>query len=275
MTRVLLTGASGLVGAHVLRHILATTDWDVVVPMTFCHQGLPPRIWGSVKGYDTERVNVMMLDLTGSVDGVSRRLMGDVDIIMNVASLSHVDDSISRPVPFVENNVSLILNMLELARYLQPRLFLQMSTDEVYGAAPANWAAEEWSIIEPSNPYSASKACQEAICYSYWRTYGVPVVITNTMNVFGEMQGPEKSVPKILKHLVAGKSVPVHASADGTPGSRFYLHARNLADAWFGWPATTPPRRTTPGPLSTSSIRAPGPTASTSSGSGRWTTSRW
>jgi dTDP-glucose 4,6-dehydratase len=248
VTRVLLTGAAGFVGSHLLRHILATTDWDVVAPLTFRHKGLPPRVWGSVKGHDPERVNVMMLDLTGPVDAVSRRLMGDVDVVMNVASLSHVDDSIRRPVAFVENNVSLILNALELARHLRPKLFLQMSTDEVYGAAPAGRDAEEWSAIEPSNPYSASKAAQEAIAYSYWRTFGVPLVITNTMNIFGEMQGPEKFVPKIMNKLLAGESVPVHASPDGVPGSRFYLHARNLADAWVwlarryldGWPASRP-----------------------------------
>jgi dTDP-glucose 4,6-dehydratase len=91
----------------------------------------------------------------------------------------------------------------------------------------------EWDTILPSNPYSASKAAQEAICYSYWRTYDVPVVITNTMNIIGEMQDAEKFVPKVIKNLLEGRSVPVHSDKQGNSGSRFYLHARNLADAWM------------------------------------------
>jgi dTDP-glucose 4,6-dehydratase len=232
--RVLLTGAAGFVGSHVLRHLLLNTDWYIVCPVTFRHKGLPPRIVSALEGIDPEpRVTLIMLDLTAPVDPVSLSRIGEIDYVLNVASESHVDRSISDPVPFVENNVSLILNVLELARKLRPRLFLQMSTDEVYGPADPGEAHAEWEPIVPSNPYSASKAAQEAIAISYWRTYGVPVVITNTMNIIGEMQDPEKMVPKAMRLLRAGEPVPVHCDTDGTPGSRFYLHARNLADAWL------------------------------------------
>jgi dTDP-glucose 4,6-dehydratase len=149
--------------------------------------------------------------------------------IFNVASESHVDRSITDPGPFIENNVRLITNVLEIAKVIRPHAVLQVSTDEVYG--PAKVDHPEWSPILPSNPYSASKACQEAIAFSYWRTYGVPVMITNTMNIFGEMQDPEKFVPKIMRSLLRGDTIPVHVSADGIPGSRYYLHARNQADA--------------------------------------------
>jgi dTDP-glucose 4,6-dehydratase len=167
------------------------------------------------------------------VDSVSISRMGRIDYILNVASESHVDRSITDPVPFVENNVSLMLNVLELAKVLRPEIFLQMSTDEVYGPAPLDHAHAEWEPILPSNPYSASKAAQEAIAISYWRTYGVPVVITNGMNIIGEMQHPEKMVPKTIRLLSRGEPVMVHCDTDGRPGSRYYLHARNLADAWL------------------------------------------
>lgn len=232
--RVLLTGASGFVGSHVLRHLLTETDWEIVCPVTFRHKGLPPRIISALRGFDPEgRVELIMLDLTAPVDSISRRRIGPVDYLLNVASESHVDRSISDPVPFVMNNTALMLNVLELARYLRPSLFLQMSTDEVYGPAPVGYSSREWDVIAPSNPYSASKAAQEAIAFSYWRTYGVPLVITNTMNIIGEMQDVEKMVPKTIRALRAGESVPVHCDTDGTPGSRYYLHARNLADAWL------------------------------------------
>lgn len=230
--RVLLTGASGFVGSHVLRHLLVTTDWEVVCPVTFRHKGVPARMHSAMEGRDTRRVKTVMLDLTAPVDRVTLFRLGGIDAILNVASESHVDRSIQDPIPFVMNNTAVMLNVLEMARYLRPALFLQMSTDEVYGPAPLNYSHREWDTVIPSNPYSASKAAQEAIAISYWRTYGVPLVLTNTMNIIGEMQDPEKFLPRIIRSLRDGTDVPVHVSPDGTPGSRFYLHARNLADAW-------------------------------------------
>jgi dTDP-D-glucose 4,6-dehydratase len=78
---------------------------------------------------------------------------------------------------------------------------------------------------------SASKAAQDAISHAYWRTYGLPVVVTHTMNIIGERQDPEKFVPKVMSYVLAGDTIPIHGSADGRPGTRFYLHARNQADA--------------------------------------------
>jgi dTDP-glucose 4,6-dehydratase len=231
--RILLTGASGFVGAHVLRHILATTSHEVVCPVTFRHRGNADRIASSVQGNAewARRVEVVMHDLTAPASLTTLRKFETCEAVINVASESHVDRSIETPAPFIENNVALMVNVLDIARDIQPRVFVQVSTDEVYGPAPAGHDHVEWETILPSNPYSASKACQEAIAFSYWRTYGVPLVITNTMNIFGEMQHVEKVIPKTIKSLVHHQPMTVHVSADGTPGSRFYLHARNQADA--------------------------------------------
>lgn len=232
--RVLLTGASGFVGSHVLRHLLVHTDWEIVCPTTFHHKGLPARLMSAICDQPWhDRVTVIHWDMRSHADLLTRRSIGEIDAFLNVASESHVDRSIEEPVSFIENNVQLMLRALELARTLKPAIFLQMSTDEVYGPARLNQDHKEWEPVLPSNPYSASKAAQEAIAISYWRTYGVPVVITNTMNIVGEMQDPEKFVPKIIRNLREGVATKVHCSADGTPGSRMYLHARNLADAWL------------------------------------------
>lgn len=233
--RVLLTGASGFVGSHLVRHLLVNTDWELVAPVSFRHKGLAARIESSVCDVPggAERVRLLHWDLTTPADHLVMRELEGCEVILNVASESHVDRSIEWPNQFISNNVSLVLNVLEVARHLQPRLVLQMSTDEVYGPAYGSHRHAEWETIAPSNPYSASKAAQEAICFSYWRTYDLPIVITNTMNILGEMQDPEKFLPLIIRNVLAGKPTTVHCDPDGTAGSRFYLHARNLADAWL------------------------------------------
>jgi dTDP-glucose 4,6-dehydratase len=232
--RVLLTGAAGFVGSHVLRHLLANDDCEIVCPVSFRHKGLPARIASAV--CDTEwqhRVHIVHWDMRAPADPLTLHEFEGCDVIMNVASESHVDRSISHPADFVQNNVALMLNVLEVARAIGPRLLLQMSTDEVYGPAYGKHLHAEWETVIPSNPYSASKAAQEAIAISYWRTYGVPLALTNTMNIIGELQDPEKFLPMIVRSLRDGLPVTVHTAPDGTPGSRCYLHARNLADAWL------------------------------------------
>jgi dTDP-glucose 4,6-dehydratase len=233
--RILLTGAGGFVGSHALRHLLSNTAADLVCPVTFRHHGNPDRITSAYADHPewAQRVDVVTHDLTTPVSCTTLDRFGDIDYLLNIASESHVDRSIEHPGEFIRNNVDLMLNVLDLARVLRPRMVLQMSTDEVYGPAANDYRHKEWDAIAPSNPYSASKAAQEAIAFSYWRTYGVPVVITNTMNIIGEMQDPEKFVPMVIRKLQSGEPITVHTDADGVPGSRFYLHARNLADAWL------------------------------------------
>lgn len=230
--RILLTGASGFVGSHVLRHILTQTDWEVVCPVTFRHKGISDRLVTALKDQDQSRVTIVQTDLTAPISTVSAHKFGDVNYILNVASESHVDRSIEEPAAFIQSNVALMTNILDYARTL-PNLevFLQVSTDEVYGPARPGEAHREWiDNIKPSNPYSASKAAQEAIAYSYWRTYDIPLIISNTMNIIGETQDSEKFFPKTLKNVLAGTEMTIHASAEGEIGSRYYLHARNQAD---------------------------------------------
>lgn len=229
--RVLLTGGAGFVGSHAVRHFLTNTDWHLILPVSFRHKGLPFRIQSAIEGLDGNRVTVVMTDLSAPIDGYTRSVIGPVDYIVNFASESHVDRSITEPVPFIRNNVDVMLNLLEYARKVKPEMFIQISTDEVYGPAPDGYAHKEWDTFIPSNPYSASKAAQESIAISYWRTYDVPVVLTNTMNMIGEMQDPEKFVPMVIQKALRGEEIPIHAAPGGRVGSRFYLHARNLADA--------------------------------------------
>lgn len=230
--RVLLTGASGFFGSHMLRHLLVNTDWEIVCIASWRYKGIPERILhatGGDKEY-MERVTVLTHDLTAPVTNQTKNKIGRIDYILNIASNSHVFRSIEEPAPFVIGNVNLAVNMLELARELKPELFLQFSTDEVYGPAPKGVDFKEWSTIIPSNPYSASKASQEAIAISYWRTYGIPLIITNTMNLVGETQDTEKYPAQLVRKINKGEVVTIHGR-EGDIGSRFYIHARNVADA--------------------------------------------
>ncbi len=242
MTKVLLTGAGGFAGAHALEHILATTDWDVIATDSFLHKGKTDRIREVLEARPSweRRVMVLTHDLTVPFSKQAKSAMyrwgglrssGEVKYIVAYASESHVDRSITDPVPFIRNNTAVALSTLELARELKPESVVWVSTDEVYGPVTADNLAghDEWATILPSNPYSASKAAQEAIGISYWRTYGVPLLIVNGMNMFGERQDPEKFIPMTIRKVLAGELVKVH----GTPeeiGTRHYLHARNMAD---------------------------------------------
>ena len=235
--KVLLTGAGGFVGHHTLAHLLKTTNWEIVATDSFRHLGISARIRAVFEELpsDVARVKVVTHDLTTPIDSVTAREFGNPDVIINMASESHVDRSITDPRPFIENNVALTLTLLDYARTL-PNLktFIQIGTDEVYGPAPEGINHPEWSPQVPSNPYSASKSAQEAIAISYWRTFNVPIILTNTMNIIGERQDVEKFIPLIINTLQRGNPVPVHAlqkNGQWMSGSRFYLHARNQADA--------------------------------------------
>lgn len=238
---VLLTGVGGFVGSHTLRHIIENTDWNVIGLDSFRHRGKLDRVIVQLDGLDKSRYTQLVYDLRIPFSYQFTEKLKDVDYVISMASESHVDRSITDPREFVENNLSLMLTLLDWAKWrnydqrdnpdVKPiEKFIQISTDEVYGPITEG-GHKEGSPHRPSNPYSASKSAQEALCYSYWRTYKIPIIITNTMNIVGEMQDVEKYIPKIIKTLLNDDVLPVHASKKGEIGTRFYLHARNQADA--------------------------------------------
>jgi dTDP-glucose 4,6-dehydratase len=233
-TRVLLTGGLGFIGSHTVEHWLRNTDWEIVVIDALRFSGRVERLT-DIESFDPDRVKVVWHDLRAPLHNQIKEAIGDVDYIVNMASDSHVDRSITDPVPFIKNNVDLVVNMLEYAREVNPQKFIQISTDEVYGPASAGHSHKENEVHRPSNPYSASKSAQEMIAFSYWRTFGVPVMITNTMNNFGERQHPEKYVPMVMKRILHQEEIEVHGkqrlNGEWDIGARVWLHARNHADA--------------------------------------------
>ena len=231
--KILITGGCGFVGHHFTEELLKNTDWDIIVidKLNYASSGLD-RL-RDIKAFDENRVKIFATDLQQPITEGVKQEIGEVDYILNLASESHVDRSIADPVSFIENNVKLALTMLEWARELKGlKKFIQFSTDEVYSTAPDGVAYKEGDRHNAANPYSASKDAQESICRAYANTYGLPINITNAMNIFGERQHPEKFIPICIRKILNGEVIQIHANEDLTKsGTRHYLHARNIAQA--------------------------------------------
>jgi dTDP-glucose 4,6-dehydratase len=233
MKNVLVTGALGFIGSHFVEHIHRKTDWNIVIidKMTYASKGME-RVRDNCL-IDSHRVKIFTVDLSVPVSVGVAKEMGEIHYIIHLAAESHVDSSISQPVETIRNNVMSTVHLLEYARTLTSlEQFFYMSTDEVFSSAPPGVAYKETDQHSPTNPYSASKSAGEQICVSYENTYKIPLIIVNCMNAYGERQHVEKFIPKCIQYILAGKTIPIHADPTCTnPGSRFYIHARNISDA--------------------------------------------
>jgi len=151
----------------------------------------------------------------------------DVDTVINFAAETHVDRSIANPESFVENNVNGVLLLLEACRKRDLK-FLQISSDEVYGSADSGEAFMEEDALNPSSPYSASKAAAEMLVKAYRKTYGLATVITRCTNNFGPYQFPEKLIPKTIILALQNRKVPVYGSGRQV---RDWIHVQDHCEA--------------------------------------------
>jgi len=142
-----------------------------------------------------------------------RRLIRDVDIVVNFAAETHVDRSIRDPGSFINTNVLGVHNVLEALRRSSVKLFVQISTDEVYGSIKEGKFRED-SLLSPGNPYSASKAGADLLCMSYANTYDMPVIVTRSSNNFGPYQYPEKIISLFITNLLQNKKVPLYSRGE-------------------------------------------------------------
>lgn len=231
MTKIIVTGGCGFIGHHFVEHIFVNTDWNIIVldKLTYASHGLERlRDTGAL---DNNRVKVFTYDLSYPLSIGLKKELGNVNYIVHMAADTHVDNSISTPVPFVRNNIMSTVHMLEYARSLSNlEIFFYFSTDEVYGPALGNKLFKEDERHNPTNPYSASKSGAEQLCVAYHNTYNVPVMRINVMNAMGERQHVEKFIPKVIKKVLNNEKVEIHSYPDKkTSGTRYYIHARNIA----------------------------------------------
>jgi dTDP-glucose 4,6-dehydratase len=213
--RVLITGGRGFAGRHTIDHFLKTTDWDIV--------SLDGR---RGERQVSDRLTRINHDLRFPINSLIDVHLGHIDGVVHLAASADVHKFIEDPMTHVLNNVHSIMHMLEWARTRQLTHFILGSTNEIYGPSTKRNGTVEWSTVVPPTTYSASKASQEALAISYWRTYGVPLVITNTMQLFGHDQPEERFIPTVVKRLWECKPVELF----GDP-RRCWTFVDNYADA--------------------------------------------
>ena len=241
MKRGLITGGAGFIAHHLIFFLIKNTNWDIVSLDRLDYSGNLNRLDDILLELTTEqkkRVKVIFHDLKSEINPWIKKEFGDIDIILHLAAGSHVDRSIDFPMEFVLDNVVGTANILDYARNLNEEKklerFIYFSTDEVFGPAPKGVDYKENDRYNSTNPYSATKAGGEELAVAYENTYGLPVYITHTMNVFGERQHPEKFIPMCIKKIRDGESVTIHSDKSKTiPGSRHYIHAEDVAEAIY------------------------------------------
>ena len=236
MKKILITGGAGFIAHHVIDKILSSTDWEIITLDRLDFSGNLNRLNEVVNTYpesERKRVRVIHHDLKAELNPEIIANIGKIDYISHLAAGSHVDRSISYPLEFVMDNVVGTAHILDYARKIDNlERFAYFSTDEVFGPAPPGINYKENDRYNSTNPYSATKAGAEELVVAYENTYGLPSIITHTMNVFGERQNVEKYIPMVIKKVRDNETVTVHANKEkNIAGSRHYIHAGDVADA--------------------------------------------
>jgi dTDP-glucose 4,6-dehydratase len=218
--KILVTGGAGFIGSNFIRYILALgRKYTVVNYDKLTYAGNLVNL-EQVSGHPNYRF------VKGDICDAPflESAMRGCDAVVHFAAESHVDRSIYEPSPVIRTNINGTFTLLEVARKLSISRFVQISTDEVYGDIPTAQFADEKSPLQPSSPYSASKAGADLLVRSYVRTYNFPAVITRSSNNYGPYQFPEKFVPLMITNALNEKVLPVYG--DGKQ-QRDWLHVED------------------------------------------------
>ena len=229
MPKVLVTGGCGFIGSNFVRHLLATDPAVEVVNLDALTYA------GNLANLnDVEcdsRYRFVKGDITNANDVLSA--MSGVTDVIHFAAESHVDRSIQDSGPFVKTNVIGTQMLLDAARAANVAKFVMVSTDEVYGSLGPSGAFTEATPLDPSSPYSASKAAADLLVKAYHHTFGLPVVTTRCSNNYGPYQFPEKLIPLFIANLMDDKPVPVYGDGQQVRDWIHVLdHCTGVESAW-------------------------------------------
>ena len=225
---ILITGGAGFIASHVI--ILLVTKYPHIKIVNFdrldycsCLENLNEI--NNHPNYKFIKGNICSSDFVNFVIANE-----NIDTIMHFAAQTHVDNSFGNSFQFTQNNIMGTHVLLESAKNANIKRFIHVSTDEVYGEQMANQSAMvEGQVLEPTNPYAATKAGAEFLVKSYHRSFGLPVIITRGNNVYGPHQYPEKLIPKFINQLMRGQKVTLHGTG---VNKRNFLFVEDVARAF-------------------------------------------
>ncbi|MGH9682792.1 MAG: dTDP-glucose 4,6-dehydratase [Candidatus Acidiferrales bacterium] len=218
--KLFVTGGAGFIGSNFIRHILSPGGKYAVVNYDkLTYAGNLANLNAVAENRDYRFVRGDICD-AAAVEAA----MEGCDAIVHFAAESHVDRSIYEPAPVIETNITGTFILLQIARKLHVKRFVHVSTDEVYGDMAPGAFADEDSPLQPSSPYSASKASSDLLVRSYVRTYQFPGLITRASNNYGPYQFPEKFLPLMITNALDGKPLPIYG--DGKQ-QRDWLHVED------------------------------------------------
>ncbi len=204
--RILVTGGAGFIGSNFSRYVLAHHHDDTIVNLdALTYAGNLETLADIAEHPRHQFVHGDIIDRA-----VVESVMRGVDAVINFAAESHVDRSIDEPAAFLHTNVLGTSVLLVAARRAGVRRFVQVSTDEVYGSLGSTGRFSETSPLRPSSPYAASKAAADLLAWSFWKTYGMPVLVTRCSNNFGPYQFPEKVIPLFVTNALADEPLPLY-----------------------------------------------------------------
>jgi dTDP-glucose 4,6-dehydratase len=227
--RVLVTGGAGFIGSNFVRHLLASTRDVAIVNFDKLTYAGNPESLADVAA--DPRYTFVRGDIADPA-AVNEVFSGGFDALVNFAAETHVDRSIEDASPFLNTNILGTHCLLDAARRFQLPRFIHISTDEVYGSAPAGVSFTEDATLDPRSPYAASKASADHFVAAYANTYGVAAVILRCTNNFGPFQFPEKLIPLIIANAQENKSLPIYGDGLQERDWLFvedYCHAISLA----------------------------------------------